>query len=408
MPPWIKIRADLESDPRVHTMSAHIAQTAPGYILTTQAKDLFGNVANTVTRNALRDVTIMGLSRVWFAANEHTTDGIFRHATLDYLDTLAQLPGFGEAMQLVGYVIHDPAARTLTLPNFSDWNSPNKNGERGKSTGAKRQADYRKRMKEAEGKAAQAKVSGEQTPPLKKKESDASRDVTSDVTSSISSSNSNSNSDSEIRTGSADVSSALDSGSGQPPPPADRDPLGTLKKRINDLRPCWAKASHWNAEEEHALFEARHNLAALEDQDWHLLAWFFKWANSAQNTGARTPVPVTARRHHFVSELSATLDRATTAWKQNNCPKLGDATKPAAKPRPKPAPLPEERATASSFVASLAAHGGQPPPSRPTTVADHLLNDLGIQPRPLPPPDFDSPAYKALVAAHAQQPTAAA
>lgn len=396
MPPWIKIRADLESDPRVHTMAAHIAQTAPGYILTTQAKDLFGNVANTVTRNALRDVTIMGLSRVWFAANEHTTDGIFRHATLDYLDTLAQLPGFGEAMQLVGYAIHDPAARTLTLPNFSDWNSPNKNGERGKSTGAKRQADYRKRMKEAEEKAAQAKSSGEQTPPLKKKESDASRDVTSDVTPSISSSISNSNSDSEIRTGSADVSSALDSGSGQPPPPADRDPLGTLKKRINDLRPAWTKAPHWSGEEEQALFEARHNLFAIEEQDWLILGWFFKWVTTAANTGTQNAVQATTRRHQFVRELASYLDRATTAWKQERCPKLGDATKPAA--TPKPPPSPEQQ------------------PTGPTDIFRKLASDLGIPARPestppasptpartLPPPDFDSPAYQALVAAQTQQ-----
>lgn len=404
-PTWIKINTRLARDPRVLTIAAAIAPQAARYILDpTHAKDLFG-VTESVTCNALCDVTCAALQRIWVAGNEHTTDGVFKNcSSIAYLDLIAGIHGFGKAMEDVEWAIYDAEAKTITLPNFLEHNSPDKNGHRSRSAGAIRLARFREKQK-----AEALLKAGEET--LQSPLQETERNVSSSISNSLSKSTEGTPSDSEIRTGSAVLQSAPAQGEGLakslPPPPTDRDPLGTLKKRINALRPCWAKAAHWNAEEEHALFEARHNLAALEDQDWHLLAWFFKWANSAQNTGARTPVPVTARRHHFVSQLSATLDRATTAWKQNNCPKLGDATNPASKPKPKPkpAPMPEDRATAASFAASLAAHGGQPPPSRPTTVADHLLNDLGIQPRTLPPPDFDSPAYKALVAAQTQQTT---
>jgi hypothetical protein len=402
MSDWIKLRSDLDTDPRIFAMGELLRLSAQSYILTQRGRDLFGDVTDTVTRDVLRDVTICALTRVWFAANRHTTAGVFKNATLDYLDTLALVPGFGQAMATVGYALHDPAAHTVTLPRFAEYNSPNKNGLRSKTKAAERTARYRenKRLKEqGEGVSPPLPPSDPSAPAdQKEKESDASRDVTRDVTPSFSSSFSKSTestpSDSEpVVHASACPASA--------PPPPDPDPLTTLKKRINTLRPSWTKAPHWSAEEESALFEARHNLAALDAQDWLLLGWFFKWANSSANTGQRSPVAITTRRHQFVHELASYLDRATTAWKQNNCPKLTtDATKPAHKPKTAP-PAPADRATAASFADSLKSHGGELPPSRPTTVADHLLNDLGIQPKTLPPPDFNSPAYQALVEATA-------
>lgn len=374
MSDWIKLRSDLDTDPRVYAMGELLRQSAQSYILTSQARDLFGPVTDAVTGDVLRDVTLSALCRVWFAANRHTTDGVFKNASLEYLDTLAKVPGFGRAMAAVGYAVHDETARTVTLPRFEEYNAPNKNGQRSKSAGARRTAEYRQRLKEA----AQTKDSGEQTPPLKKKESDASSDVTGDVTSSISSSSSKSTegtpSDSEKTTANA----------AQRP----SDPLGTLKTRINALRPSWSKAQHWTAEEESALFESRHNLLTLEDQDWRLLAWFFKFAHSPANTSQRDAVPVTTRRHKFCAELSSYLDRATTAWKQNGSPKLtSDATKPRSTGTPAPSePPPAERATSASFAAALQAQGGQLPPPKPAppNVAALLLADLGLPASPSP------------------------
>jgi hypothetical protein len=355
MPSWIKIRADLESDPRVHRMAAHIAKSAPGYILTSQAKDLFGSVTDTVTRNALRDVTVMGLSRVWFAANDHTTDGVFRHADLSYLDDLAHIAGFGAAMESVGYATHDAEAHTVTLPRFEEYNAPDKNGQRSKTAAALRQQRLRDRKKAAaeilqEPPPAGDNVTSRVTPPVTQRHNE--NNVTLSLSDSLSNSESK-NSESETPVNPVPPVNEVT-------PPTDPDPLGTLKRRINALRPnTWARSPHWSAEEEAALYEARHNLAALDDTDWHLLAWFFKWANSAQNTGQKDPVKVSARRAHLCHDLAALLDRATTAWKQAGAPRLGNPVTPRVTSRVTPPPAPElpPAENAAAFAGLLAATG---------------------------------------------------
>lgn len=376
-PTWIKINTRLARDPRVLTIAADIAPQAARYILDpTHAKDLFG-VTESVTCNALCDVTCAALQRIWVAGNEHTTDGVFKNcSSIAYLDLIAGIHGFGKAMEDVEWAIYDAEAKTITLPNFLEHNSPDKNGHRSRSAGAIRLARFREKQK-----AEALLKAGEETlqTPLQETE----RNVSSSISNSLSKSTEGTPSDSEIRTGSADVSSAPAQGeraernetddrrepAGQrstsvPPPPADPDPLGTLKKRINTLRPAWTKAPHWSGEEEQALFEARQNLFAIEEQDWLILGWFFKWVTTAANTATSSPVQATTRRHQFVRELASYLDRATTAWKQERCPKLGDATKPTAKPKPPPSP--------------------EHQPTGPTDIFKKLASDLGIKPLPAP------------------------
>lgn len=352
MPSWIKIRADLESDPRVHRMAAHIAQSAPGYILTSQAKDLFGSVTDTVTRNALRDVTVMGLSRVWFAANDHTTDGVFRHADLSYLDDLAHIPGFGAAMASVGYAIHDPEAHTVTLPRFVEHNAPDKNGERGKTAAARRQQRLRDKKKAAVELLSAAE---KQDHPASSIQHPASSAVTSRVTPSVTSRHEENN----VTPSLSCSSSISESDSESEPDPRPPD-LEALKTRINALRPqTWKKTPHWSAEDEEALYAARQNFAALDEQDWLLLAWFLRWANSSANN-ARDPVKITARRHLFCQELPAYLDRATATWKQAGAPRLGPPVSPSPRLQVSPSadpPAPNENA----FLGLLAAHGGELP-----------------------------------------------
>ena len=76
---WIKLRDDLDSDPRVARMAAMLATTAVNYVLPAEVRDLFATVTRAVTRNAMRDITLAGLTRVWSHACRHTTDGIFQH-----------------------------------------------------------------------------------------------------------------------------------------------------------------------------------------------------------------------------------------------------------------------------------------------------------------------------------------
>lgn len=401
---WIKFRASLDTDPRVFTMADALLKSASAYVLATPARDLFGDVTQAVTRDVMRDVTLSGLLRVWASAQLHTDDGVFHRATLDYLDTLARVPGFGAAMALVGWAIYDSAACTVTLPNFLEHNAPNKNGARQKAAAAARTARYRERLKNS----AQEE---------KKGKSDASCDVTRDVTSDASPSLSLSLSKStdsgtenahfsapappvsDVGTPARNFGNVLPPPSPTPQRPAD--PLGDLKKRINTLRPAWAKAPHWSAEEEGALYACRQNLLAVAEEDWQLLTWFFRWANSSRNTGSANPVPVTTRRHVLVTELAAYLDRATTAWKQAGSPRLGsEAATPGRKPSAPAAPAPPaDPATAASFRASLTAHGAKlpplsktpsealakdgPPPTPNQAAASRLLSDLGIA---TPPP----------------------
>lgn len=363
MPNWIKLRDDLDTDPRVFTMADFLRETAQVYVLSTRDKDLLGDVTHTVTRNVMRDVTVSGLSRVWFAANRHTTDGVFKNATLDYLDTLAQVPGFGRAMALVGYAVFDPETRTVTLPRFSEYNAPDKNGQRSKTANALRQQRHREKLKTEAEKTSQEAASAQHDVTLRVTPAERDSHAQNNVTPSSSISSSISESESGKVERSADT--PVRSGPGTPNP--DPDPLGTLKRRINRLRAPWSKAPHWSAEEEHALFEARHNLTALEEQDWLLLEWFFKWANSAANTGQKEPVRVSTRRSHLCAELAAILDRATSAWKQNGAPRLGGQPSAAAVSKSPPPPRPEDA------------------PAPPTDAFRALVRDLKIPASPVSP-----------------------
>ena len=378
---WIKFRDDLDTDPRVSRMAAFLAGTASHYVLAADAKDLFGSVTKAVTRHALRDVTLAGLTRVWSHACRHTTDGIFRGVDLDYLDDLSRIPGFGQAMQLVGWAAYDAANGTLTLPNFTEHNAPDKNGQRSQTAQARRAQRYRDKLRAqlpdppvtdpvnqvnpvntvpAERDAVTPPVTHESvTPP-----------VTRDVTPSLSISPSESK-NSESGEGESRGEPATKPVPTLPPPPNPEDTLAVLdyaKLRINRLRGSWHKLPHWSAEEEHALSAALPNLRAMEDQDWCILAYWLRWAHSSANQQSRDPVKVTSRRHLFVTDLPANYDRAITHWKQTGSPKLNpDGTKASAKILPfKSAPAPEPAeptpaGNAAAFLGLLKASGGEIP-----------------------------------------------
>lgn len=154
--------------------------------------------------------------------------------------------------------------------------------------------------------------------------------------------------------------------------PTQIDTIQALQRRINSLRPAWAKLPHWNAEEEHAITEHYANLAALEDKDWHILAHWLRWVHSASNASAgRDAARATSRRTAFIADIAANLDRATTHWKQSGSPKLNpDGTKagPNLKVLPKPPPEePPPTPGSAAFLQTFKAFGGELPP-RPTVT----------------------------------------
>lgn len=368
---WIKFRDDLDTDPRVSRMAAFLAGTASHYVLAADAKDLFGSVTKAVTRHALRDVTLAGLTRVWSHACRHTTDGIFRGVDLDYLDDLSRIPGFGQAMQLVGWAAYDAANGTLTLPNFTEHNAPDKNGQRSQTAAARRAQRYRDKLRSQLSDPPVTDTVNEVNPVNNvtlKRDAVTPESVTPPVTPSYSispslSESKNSESGKEESRGEKPVPTL-------PPPPNPEDTLAVLnyaKLRINRLRGSWHKLPHWSDEEEHALSAALPNLRAMEDQDWCILAYWLRWAHSSANQQSRDPVKVTSRRHLFVTDLAANYDRAVTHWKQNGSPKLNpDGTKASAKILPfKPTPPPPEpiepTGNAAAFLGLLAANGGTIP-----------------------------------------------
>lgn len=378
MRPWIKFNITLFTDPRVDAIASAIAAHAARYIMDAQhAKDLFG-VTESVTCHALRDVTVTALLRIFIAGNEHTTDGIFRHvSSIAYLDLLAGIAGMGAAMQKVGWAMFDKAAQTVTLVNFLEYNSPGKNGQRTVSKEAERKRKERERKRQAEELSA---VKDERT----KRDMSHGQPRDSHVTPSISISNSESESESEsqIQTGTTD----------KPRPAAVHGVLDAHRARIDALRPAWKKMPAWSYEDNAALLEALPNLDALEPKDWLILTHYMKWANSTANQG-RDSHKVTSRRHLFLTELPSYLDRATAHWKQSGSPRLDDATKPAAAAKPKPTP--EHVPTGPTDVfkqlaqdLKIPVRAESPPPASPTPS------------RTLPPPDFSSHAYQALVASH--------
>lgn len=165
---WIKMRTALMTDPKVDAIARELeASLDVGCRL---LKSSEGVMSAFVTCDVMRDVTVSRLLVLWAAANEHTKDDSISNVDLAYIDRIAGLPGFGEAMQNVGWLVYDAESRTITLENFSEYNKSRSARSAGAKSGAERQAALRARRK-AEAEALALVRDGK---------SDVTRDVTSD------------------------------------------------------------------------------------------------------------------------------------------------------------------------------------------------------------------------------------
>jgi len=133
---WVKMRSALLANPKVHAIAKAIGRDPrAGAALTT---GFSGCPDQVLSRNALRHVTVTALLCVWSSANEHSVDGILACCDLEDLDEISGVPGFGDAMHAVGWAIPDEAGKCVSLPNFTEHNTPAKD-----RTGAERQRRYR-------------------------------------------------------------------------------------------------------------------------------------------------------------------------------------------------------------------------------------------------------------------------
>lgn len=158
---WIKMRTSLLTNPKVNGIARVLEESRD--VTKSLSTGYDGPMKEIVTRNVMRHVTVSSLLVVWGAANEHTKDGIFSNADTSDIDDMVGIPGFGKAMESVGWLISDAETNSLILPNFNEYNTSGSERTASAKTGAQRQKEYRERQ------------TG--------KECDVTRDVTSDVTS---------------------------------------------------------------------------------------------------------------------------------------------------------------------------------------------------------------------------------
>lgn len=140
---WIKIRPTLITSPKVNGIARLLEQEQQVCRALTTGYN--GCMSDVVTRNVMRNVTLSSLVTIWGAANEHTSDGVFKNADLSDLDDMAGVPRFGEAMEAVGWAIYDKEENTVTLPNFNEYNTCGR--DRSAEKNAERQRKYREKKR---------------------------------------------------------------------------------------------------------------------------------------------------------------------------------------------------------------------------------------------------------------------
>lgn len=140
---WIKMRPSLLTSPKVNGM-ARFLEDSPK-VSRALSTGYSGPMSEIVSRNVMRNVTVASLLIVWSAANEHTTDGVFKNADLSDIDDMVGIPGFGEAMEFVGWAIFDAENGSVILPNFSEYNTCGK--DRSAEKNAERQRKFREKQR---------------------------------------------------------------------------------------------------------------------------------------------------------------------------------------------------------------------------------------------------------------------
>lgn len=161
---WIKMRSDIYRDPKVSVMAEALLE---------QGGDLARFVNQmcqrdmAVTRNVMRNATVGALVSIWGVMRQRgkrfgddlVCDGVTTHV----LDDVADMPGFGDAMQRAGWV--EATADGIAFRRFFSEHNVDP-AEKTKTSNAERQRRYRERKAEAE----------------KLEKGDANSDVTRDVT----------------------------------------------------------------------------------------------------------------------------------------------------------------------------------------------------------------------------------
>jgi hypothetical protein len=143
---WIKMRTDLYRDPKVCVMADLLMQSEGDlgrHVNQNKQRDMC------VTRNVMRNATVGALLSVWgvmrMRGKSERSDLICRGVTISVIDDIADMPGFGEAMESVGWVLSMDEG--LVFPRFFEDNNVDPEAS-AKSKSAERQQRFRDRQKE--------------------------------------------------------------------------------------------------------------------------------------------------------------------------------------------------------------------------------------------------------------------
>jgi hypothetical protein len=149
---WIKMRRGLRHDPKVIAIARELSDRRDfmNWWSDPVRKSCKETVTEIVTFANVTRVTVCALLDVWAALNNSIlADGKAPFMALTDLDDIAEIPGFGEAMESVGWVI-DNGEQGLVFPNFTEHNSPSKSRTSSAKSDAERAREYRLRKRSEE------------------------------------------------------------------------------------------------------------------------------------------------------------------------------------------------------------------------------------------------------------------
>jgi len=145
---WIKMRTDLYRDPKVIVIAEHLSDNVSKlsrYVSQNTQCDMC------VTRNVMRNVTVGALVSIWGVSRHQgrrvNNDLLMEGVTISVLDDICDIPGFGEAMRLAGWVVESEDG--VVFPKFFEENNADPKSKA--LSNAERQKKYRDRQKGNQG-----------------------------------------------------------------------------------------------------------------------------------------------------------------------------------------------------------------------------------------------------------------
>lgn len=130
------------SNLKVHLLAQHLPT-----LLCEEGEEFDPAMQKRLQQEAVRDHqdnTVTGLVKFWSAAKHHVRKGVIPDADISYVDYIVDYPGFGQAMQKVGWIKYDKKKNCLLIPAMK---REQLKAEVKKAQAAVRQKRHRRKLK---------------------------------------------------------------------------------------------------------------------------------------------------------------------------------------------------------------------------------------------------------------------